>query len=92
MGCIFINYFQNKNMNEGASLVVIKDGEIVGFSLVHSRPREAYLADIGIIQAELGKGLGRRILKYSLSVASKSYDTITLAVDVENIMAYKLSM
>ena len=86
----FEYYFQNKNINKEASLVVIKNGEIVGFSLVHSRPREAHLADIGIIQAERGKGLGRRVLNHSLSVASQSYDTITLAVDVENTMAYTL--
>ena len=73
-----------------ASLVAIWDGEIVGFSLVHSRPEEAHLADIGIVPAHRGKGLGTRMVKYSLMKAARDFDTVTLAVDINNTSAYRL--
>jgi ribosomal protein S18 acetylase RimI-like enzyme len=81
-------YFESRNKNEEASFVVVKECEIVGFSLVHSRPNEAHLADIGIVQAHRGKGLGRRVLKHSMIKAAQDYDTMTLAVDVENTVVY----
>ena len=86
----FEHYFEGRNRDDEASMAVAKDGEIVGFSLVHSRPGEAHLADIGIIQAHRGKGLGRRILKHTLMKSAQKYDTMTLAVDVENTAAYNL--
>ena len=69
---------------------VVKGDEIVGFSLVHSRPREAHLADIGIVPGHRGRGFGRRMLVYSLMNASRDYDNVTLAVDVDNASAYDL--
>ena len=86
----FEHYFGGGTMNEEASLVVVRDGEIVGFSLVHSRPGEAHLADIGIVPAHRGKGLGRRMVKYSLMKVARDYDTVTLAVDVDNTSAFEL--
>ena len=86
----FEYYFESRDINEKASLVVVKDCEIVGFSLVHSRSKEAHLADIGIVQAHRGKGLGRRVLKQCLIKAAQDYDLMTLAVDVENTAAYDL--
>jgi ribosomal protein S18 acetylase RimI-like enzyme len=86
----FEHYFKARNRNEEASMVVVRDGEILGFSLVHSRPREAHLADIGIVPAHRGKGLGKKIMKHSLMKAAKEYDTMTLAVDVDNTSAYEL--
>jgi len=86
----FQHYFGGGNRNEEASLVAIWDGDIVGFSLVHSRPEEAHLADIGIVPAHRGKGLGRRMVKNILMKAALDHDTVTLAVDVDNTSAYSL--
>jgi len=86
----FQHYFGGSNRNEEASLVAIWDGEIVGFSLVHSRPEEAHLADIGIVPAHRGKGLGRRMVKNVLMKAARDHGTVTLAVDVDNTSAYDL--
>ena len=86
----FEHYFGGEAMNEEASLVVVSDGEIVGFSLVHSRPEEAHLADIGILPAHRERGLGRRMVKYSLMKAARNHDTVTLAVDVDNASAFNM--
>ena len=48
------------------------------------------MADIGIVPAHRGKGLGRRIVKHVLMKAARDYDTVTLAVDVDNTSAYEL--
>ena len=84
------HYFREAAVNVGASPVVVKGDEIVGFSLVHSRQKEAHLADIGIVPAHRGRGLGRRMLVYSLMNVARDYDTVTLAVDVDNASAYDL--
>lgn len=86
----FEHYFRETTVNEGASPVVVKGDQIVGFSLVHSKPTEAHLADIGVVPAHRGRGLGRRMLVYSLMNAARDYDTVTLAVDVDNASAYDL--
>lgn len=86
----FEHYFGGGTRNEEASLVVVRDDEIVGFSLVHSRPGEAHLADIGIVPAHRGKGLGRGMVKYSLMKAARDHDTVTLAVDVDNASAFNM--
>jgi ribosomal protein S18 acetylase RimI-like enzyme len=83
-------YFREAAVNEKASLVVLRGDEIVGFSLVHSRQKEAHLADIGIVPAHRGRGLGRRMLMHSLMNAAGEYDNVTLAVDVDNTSAYDL--
>jgi ribosomal protein S18 acetylase RimI-like enzyme len=86
----FEHYFGGRTRNEEASMVVVRDGEIVGFSLVHSRPGEAHLADIGIVPAHRGKGLGGRMVKYGLMNAARDYDAVTLAVDVDNTSAFNM--
>jgi ribosomal protein S18 acetylase RimI-like enzyme len=86
----FEHYFGGETRDEGASLVVVRDGEIVGFSLVHSRPGEAHLGEVGIVPAHRGRGLGRRMVSCSLRRAARDHDTVTLAVDVDNASAYEL--
>jgi len=86
----FEHYFGGETRDEGASLVVVGDGEIVGFSLVHSRPSEAHLGEVGIVPAHRGRGLGRRMVRCSLMRAARDHDTVTLAVDVDNAPAYEL--
>ena len=86
----FEHYFREATVNERASPVVVRGDEVVGFSLVHSRPAEAHLADIGIVPGHRGRGLGRRMLMYSLINAARDYDAVTLAVDVDNASAYDL--
>ena len=86
----FEHYFREATVNEEASPVVVRGDEVVGFSLVHSRPREAHLADIGVVPMHRGKGLGRMMLVYSLMNAARDYDAVTLAVDVDNSSAYGL--
>ena len=41
-------------------------------------------------RAHRGRGLGRRMLVYSLMNVARDYDTVTLAVDVDNTSAYDL--
>jgi len=84
------HYFEGGSIEETASLVIIKDCEIVGFSLVHARPKEAHLADIGIDPTFRGKSLGKRLLKNSMIKAAQNYNTMTLSVDIQNTLAYSL--
>ena len=86
----FEHYFRDASVSVGASPVVVRGGEVVGFSLVHSRSGEAHLADIGVVPGHRGRGLGRRMLAYSLMNAARDYDAVTLAVDVDNASAYGL--
>jgi len=86
----FVHYFREASVNGRASHVVVRRDEVVGFSLVHSRPGEAHLAEIGVVPGHRGRGLGRRMLAYSLMNAAWDYDTVTLAVDVDNASAYGL--
>ena len=86
----FEHYFGGETRDEEASLVVVRDGEIVGFSLVLSRLGEAHLADIGVVPAHRDMGLGRRMVEYSLMKAARDYDTVTLAVDVDNASAFNM--
>jgi len=83
-------YFREASVNVGASPVVIRGEEVVGFSLVHSRSNEAHLADIGVAPGHRGRGLGRSMLAYSLMNATRDHDSVTLAVDVDNSSAYGL--
>ena len=84
------HYFREASVDAVASTVVVRGDEVVGFSLVHSRPREAHLADIGVVPGHRGRGLGRSMLAYSLMNAAQDHDTVTLAVDVDNASAYGL--
>jgi len=84
------HYFRDASVSVGGSPVVVRGDEVVGFSLVHSRPGEAHLADIGVVPGHRGRGLGRRMLAYSLMNVARDHDTATLAVDVDNASAYGL--
>jgi len=86
----FKHYFRDAAVNEKSSPVVVKGNEIVGFSLIHSRSRVAHLADIGVAPAHRGRGFGREMLMYSLMNIAWDYDTVTLAVDVDNASAYDM--
>ena len=86
----FEHYFGGETRDEEASLVVVRDGGIIGFSLVHSRPGEAHLGEVGIVPAHRGRGIGRRMVRCSLMRAARDHDTVTLAVDVDNASAYEL--
>ena len=86
----FEHYFGDEAVNEGASTVVVMVDEVVGFSLVHSRPGEAHLAELGVAPGHRGRGLGRGMIAYSLMNATRDHDSVTLAVDVDNASALNL--
>jgi GNAT superfamily N-acetyltransferase len=75
----FKYYFLGAAVSQRASTVVIREEDIVGFSLVHSRPGEAHLADIGVAPGHRGRGLGRRMLAHSLMNTALDYNTVTRA-------------
>lgn len=86
------NFNRSQQINESASFVVEKDGEIVGFALVIIRSdEEEHLESIGVHPSVRGKGLGKLMLWRVMQVLrSQDANGLSLGVDPVNIPAVKL--
>ncbi|MHA1450263.1 MAG: GNAT family N-acetyltransferase [Candidatus Hodarchaeales archaeon] len=75
-----------------ASLTLVDDHNIAGFSLVHDiSPEESYLADYGIHPDYRGKRLGRKFLEFILcTVSKKGKKSMILHVSSHNMPAQGL--
>ncbi len=83
---------RSQHINGHASLIVEKEGEIVGFALVISRSdEEEHLESIGVHSSVRGKGLGKLLLSSIIQIlCDQNADRLTLGVDPVNIPAVKL--
>ncbi|MGY5877082.1 MAG: GNAT family N-acetyltransferase [Candidatus Thorarchaeota archaeon] len=80
-----------KSFNDEASLVLVKDGQVIGFSLVRPRQEEEHLDMFGIHpnyrRRDLAKAL---ILKSMKTVLDQGTDRMSIGVDAVNEPAVKL--
>ena len=87
----FEYYFFKENVNIKATLILLKDEDVIGFSIVHSRPNEAHLAELGILKEYRGKGMGKMLMKSSMiKAALAGFEIMTISVDIINEPAYNL--
>ncbi|MHA2296626.1 MAG: GNAT family N-acetyltransferase [Candidatus Hodarchaeales archaeon] len=83
------NIIRSEDLNEEASLVLLKDKEIVGFSVVHFRSHEGYLRSFGIHPDHRRKKLGKALLQLSMNIIKQQgMKSMSLDVDIENRPAY----
>jgi len=83
---------RSQHINESASLIVEKEGELVGFALVISRSKEEeHLESIGVHSSVRGKYLGKLLLSRIIQIlCDQNVDRLTLGVDPVNLPAVKL--
>ena len=88
----FEDFFDlSRPFNERASLVLAKDGKIIGFSLVRPRIEEEHLAMFGLHPDYRGKGLAKvLILKSMKTVLDQGTERMSIGVDAVNVPAVKL--
>ncbi|MHA1943447.1 MAG: GNAT family N-acetyltransferase [Candidatus Thorarchaeota archaeon] len=86
------SFDRSQNINEQASFVVEKDGEIVGFVLVKTRSdEEEHVESIGVHPSVRGKELGKLILwRVTQILVSQNANNLTLGFDPVNSPAVKL--
>ncbi|MFX0066178.1 MAG: GNAT family N-acetyltransferase [Candidatus Hermodarchaeota archaeon] len=88
----FQEYFdRSRPFNEEASIVLMKNNRIYGFSFVRPRGEEGHLALIGIHPDFQRKNLGKTLLYLIIKkLAQQGLKTISLGVDPVNTPAYNL--
>jgi ribosomal protein S18 acetylase RimI-like enzyme len=88
----FDDFFDlSKPFNERASLVLAKDGQVIGFSLVRPRIEEEHLAMFGLHPDYRGRGLAKAlILKSMRTVLDQGTERMSIGVDAVNVPAVKL--
>jgi ribosomal protein S18 acetylase RimI-like enzyme len=91
---MFDGYFDDReNINTAASLVLLKNQHVIGFTIFQTRPHvgDEHLALICIHPAYQGKKLGQYLLELSMvKVFAQEHQLISLGVDLENRAAYQL--
>jgi ribosomal protein S18 acetylase RimI-like enzyme len=80
-----------ENLNETASLILLKNHQVIGFTIFKSRPHigDEHLALIAIHPDHQGKKLGQRLLSLSMSkIIQQGNRLMSLGVDLDNVAAY----
>ena len=81
----------SKPFNERASLVLLKDGQVIGFSLVRPRIEEEHLAMFGLDPDHRGRGLAQALILKSMSIVlDQGTERMSIGVDAVNVPAVKL--
>ncbi|MEN8173326.1 MAG: GNAT family N-acetyltransferase, partial [Chloroflexota bacterium] len=81
----------SKPFNERSSLVLTKDGQVIGFSLVRPRTEEEHLELFGIHPDYRGQGLAKALIQTSMSsVLDQGTESMSVGVDAVNVPAVKL--
>ena len=88
----FEDYFDlTVPFNKGASLVLTRDGEVIGFSLVRPRPNEEHLEMFGLLPDYRGRGIAKALLSKSMrTVLDQGTERMSIGVDAVNRPAVKL--
>ncbi len=88
----FDDYFDlSKPFNERASLVLTRDGQVIGFSLVRPRIEEEHLAMFGLHPDYRGRGLAKALILESMrTVLDQGTERMSIGVDAVNVPAVKL--
>lgn len=86
------NFNRSRPINEDASFVLEKDGDVVGFILVLSRTEvEEHIESIGVHPSNRRKGLAKFLLLRVIEVLQeKGAENLTLGVDSVNAPAIEL--
>jgi ribosomal protein S18 acetylase RimI-like enzyme len=91
---MFEEYFgDSEKLNEEASLILLQDDQVIGFSIFQTRPyiNDEHMALLCIHPDHQGKSLGKQLLSHSLSkVVPQKNRPVSLGVDVDNVAAFKL--
>jgi ribosomal protein S18 acetylase RimI-like enzyme len=91
---MFDKYFDDpENINKEASLILSKQGFVVGFCVFKTRPNvgDEHLVLLCIHPDHQREGLGTQLLSFSISKISQTKrDLISLGVDINNFAALKL--
>ncbi len=79
-------YFDtSKPIFEDASVVLMKGGDVIGFVVVNPDGKQAEIRSLGIKPKYRNKGLGKNLLKLSLSILIKNgFKVVFLDVTLEN--------
>jgi ribosomal protein S18 acetylase RimI-like enzyme len=81
----------SKPFNERASLVLTKDGQVIGFSIVRPRTEEEHLEVFGLHPDYRGRGLAKALILKSMStVSDQGTERMSIGVDAVNVPAVKL--
>lgn len=84
---------RSEPLNEGTSLILTKDGQIIGFSLVRPTHEEGncHLWMFGIHPDYRRQGLGKSLLQIIMkNSAQHGFRTMSLACELNNVPAYEL--
>ncbi|MFW9991661.1 MAG: GNAT family N-acetyltransferase [Candidatus Odinarchaeota archaeon] len=73
------------SLNEDASFVLLKNNDIIGFSVVQTCTEEGFLSSFGIHPKYRQKKLGKKLLLSSMNILAKQgFKSMSLDVDIEN--------
>ncbi|TXT57339.1 MAG: hypothetical protein BAJATHORv1_10038 [Candidatus Thorarchaeota archaeon] len=90
---ISFNYWFNRerDFNEQASLLILRDMSVIGYSIVRPDDDVMSIGPFGIIPSEQRKGLGKLLLSLSLRELHKQgISHLKVEVDKDNITARKI--
>jgi ribosomal-protein-alanine N-acetyltransferase len=90
-----VKYFFRKSepVIEDASLVLEREGKILGFVITRMKDDEAEIGPIGLIPGTRGQGLGSYLLNLALNnLKSSNFTHASLDVSIENHPARALYM
>jgi ribosomal protein S18 acetylase RimI-like enzyme len=80
-----------KPMLKELSTILVEQEQIIGFLILQSDRNGLQIKSIGLLPAYRNKGLGKKLLRYSLKKAKeKDYSSVELVVALENVPAYNL--
>lgn len=90
---MFKKYVDDADLNQAGTLLLLKDGKIVGFTVFNIRPAigDEHLGFIGIHPDHRGRSLGKHLLSNAMIEIAKQGDKVfSLGVDLVNQAAYRL--
>ncbi|MBU7013944.1 MAG: GNAT family N-acetyltransferase [Theionarchaea archaeon] len=84
-------FSRSRPLNEKASIILMSDQQVIGFSVSRPTAEGVYLEPFGIHPEYRKRGLGRALLLHSMKiVAQQGLKTMSLGVDIENRPACQL--